>query len=276
VQQKDRLTVYRTDAVVASHGRLTLEQTPFDAADRVDVIVLPSSYRDASRRLIDLFLRAATPTSAYCWTDVAIPADPRHFDELLGLFELSPLNRGIIRLDFDEAATLFATISALGCPRGVEIGRFNGGSTFLLAVAVGAQGHVDSIDIAPQDDEALAVALTRANIRDRVDLLIADARTVAHGTRYDFAFIDGDHAYESARVDHNRWGGCVRPGGLVIHHDMSRSRPFASQLGDLARLRADILRLQGAQLELVREAGSLTIFRRTAAAWVPIERAVQD
>jgi predicted O-methyltransferase YrrM len=269
--RKDRLTVYRTETVVAPQGRVTLEETPFDAADTVEVIVLPSSYRRAAQGLLDLFVRAATPTSAYRWSDVAVPPDPQRFEDLFCLFELSPLNRGIVRLDFDEAATLFEMISGLGHAHGVEIGRFTGGSTFLLAVAVGADGQVDSIDIAPRDDDALAAALTRAHLRDRVNLMIADARTAAADERYDFAFIDGDHAYEAARLDHHRWGGCVRPGGLVIHHDMGSGRPFASQLGDLARLRSDILRQQRAQLELVRETGSLTIFRRTAAAWIPIE-----
>jgi predicted O-methyltransferase YrrM len=272
----ERLPVYTTEAIVDAHGHITFGPVPFGAAESVDVIVLPSVHRNAARGLLELLLRAANPTFTYRWADVAVPGNPRRFEDLLFLFELSPLNRGLVRLDLDEAAALFARVAALGDPHGVEIGRFTGGSTFLLAVAVGARGRLDSIDIAPRDDEALDAALVSAGIRDRVHLVVADAGSTDSETSYDFAFIDGDHTYDAARRDHNRCGRCVRSGGLIIHHDMSRSRPFASQLGDVARLRSDILRRQRAQLELVQETGSLTVFRRTAAAWTDLEAAAQD
>jgi predicted O-methyltransferase YrrM len=267
-------TVYRTEAIVGTDGHVSIGGVPFDAHQTVDVIVLPPAYRDRSQQLLDLVLRAAHPQIAYRFRDASVPAHPSGFEDLLFLFELSPLNRGLVRLDFDEALAVFTMVSVLDRPRGIEIGRFSGGSTFLLAVAVGPDGRVDSIDIAPQDDEALSAALTLANLHDRVELIVADAQThdagADAGQFYDFAFIDGDHSYEGARRDHNHWGARVRPGGLIIHHDMGRSRRFASQLHDLARLKDDICRMQHAELELVRETGSVAIFRRTSPVWTGI------
>jgi predicted O-methyltransferase YrrM len=266
-------TVHRASAVVDSRRRLTLDDMPFAADEPVDVIVVPAGLRAVIGRLLELFVRAAQPAVSYRWTDAVVPSTPRVFADLLFLFELSPLNRGLARMDIDEAAAVFESVAALPHAHGIEIGRFNGGSTFLLAAAVGAQGLVDTIDIAPHDDAGLAAALEQAGMRERVRLMVGDAGSVdtETDTPYDFAFIDGDHAYESARRDHNRWGRRVRTGGLIIHHDMAATRRFASQCGELARLRNDILRAQQSELQLLREIGSVTIFRRTAPTWTDVE-----
>jgi hypothetical protein len=62
----------------------------------------------------------------------------------------------------------------------------------------------------------------------------------------------------------------VKPGGLIIHHDMADSRPFSTQWNDLARLRNDILSKQGKELELMDEVGSLSIFKKRNCAWSDI------
>ncbi|NJL92897.1 MAG: class I SAM-dependent methyltransferase [Anaerolineae bacterium] len=152
----------------------------------------------------------------------------------------------------------------------MEIGRYYGASTLLLALAVGPRGQVTSIDIAPQGDEFLRAALHRYNLLDRVGLVVADANSVSLERALDFVFIDGDHSYTGARRDHNRWMPCLRPGGYLIHHDMAHTRPHATQWHSLARLRAEILDQQADQLELVREVGSLSVFRRLAADFVPL------
>jgi predicted O-methyltransferase YrrM len=152
----------------------------------------------------------------------------------------------------------------------VEIGRFNGGSTLMLAVAVGPNGKLLSIDIDPQDDSVLDCILQRARVRERVELMIADANKIQRNELYDFVFIDGDHSYEGAKRDHNKWGKHVKPGGFIIHHDMANGRRFATQWNELARLRADILQKQAAELALVEEAGSMAIFQKQNASWTEI------
>lgn len=42
---------------------------------------------------------------------------------------------------------------------------------------------------------------------------------------FDLVFIDGDHGYEGAKLDLERWGRRVRPGGLVLVHDATPRFP---------------------------------------------------
>lgn len=42
---------------------------------------------------------------------------------------------------------------------------------------------------------------------------------------FDFAFLDGDHSYESAQLDIDAWAGKVRQGGLLAGHDYSPLYP---------------------------------------------------
>ncbi len=51
-------------------------------------------------------------------------------------------------------------------------------------------------------------------------LIVADSRKVEPpSTTLEVLFIDGDHSYEGARADFDRWSAFVRPGGHVLLHD---------------------------------------------------------
>jgi predicted O-methyltransferase YrrM len=268
------LNIHQARASVGANGELILDGVPFPAGETVGVLVLPKVLTEPSRAFpgsaLELFLRTLTPASTYGWDKAQIPEAIERFEDAAFLFELSPLNRGIIRMDLDEAAAVFKAVSSMTNPRGIEIGRFNGGSTLLLAAAVGAGGHLISVDLDPRDDAGLSSALEKAGLRERVELITADASQIDIPSPLDFAFIDGDHSYEAAKRDHNMWGQRVRPGGLIIHHDMANTRHFATQWTDLARLRSDILECQRRELEIIQETGSVTIFRRTNHPWQPV------
>ncbi|MEM7145841.1 MAG: class I SAM-dependent methyltransferase [Verrucomicrobiota bacterium] len=49
---------------------------------------------------------------------------------------------------------------------------------------------------------------------------------------YDLIFIDGDHSYEGARADADRFAHLVRPGGRLLMHDHDRA-PVARVAGEL-------------------------------------------
>lgn len=222
------------------------------------------------RRHRELVARTLNRSDAFKWNDLDIPQKIEGFEDLSFLFWPCPLNRGVLRLDLDEAAALYKAVRSIPNACGAEIGRFKGGSTVMLALAIGPHGHLLSTDIAPQDDHALKDTLIQTNLLDRVDLLLADANKVEHDRSLDFVFIDGDHSYEGAKKDHNKWGSKVRPGGFIIHHDMGNGRPFSSQWQSLATLRSEIMGAQQDVLELTQEVGSMMIFRRRSSPWQPV------
>ena len=197
-----------------------------------------------------------------------LPPRIRRFEDVVGLFCLSPLNRGMIRQDLDEAAALFRLVSDLKAPSVLEIGRFLGGSTVLLAAAVGERGIVLSIDRSPVDDGALLRLLRDKDLDQRVILLTKDANEVECSQTFDVAFIDGDHSYQGVTRDLNRWGPKVR--GFIAFHDMAYARTKSTQLPGPAQLRAELLRQDPTTLALYREVGSLSIWRRTLAPWKQI------
>lgn len=217
-----------------------------------------------------LVARKLNQPQQFHWKIEQVPASPQQFEDLVFLFWSSPLNRGVARLDFDEAAALWKI--ARSCPSGkaMEVGRFNGGSSFLVATAMGENSHFLSIDLMPQNDETLKKMLGKAGLRERVELVVKDANLYQTDETFDFCFIDGDHSYDGAAKDHNKWGAKTRVGGYILHHDMSVARPLSTSRRALEQLRDDILRIQKDDIELVEEVGSLTIFRRKSTSWTPI------
>ena len=219
----------------------------------------------------DGMVRRLNTASLFSWDRFDSRRAPSKFEDLAGLFFCSPLNRGILRQDFDEAALLFKHVSRLDSPKGVEIGRFYGGSTVLLATAISSGGKLYSIDIAPKGgDKELSKVLLSLGFQQRVQLIVCDANKYELNERLDFAFIDGDHSYEGARLDHNKWGKLVKPGGLIIHHDMANARAHATQWNDLDELYKSILCQQKNCLQLVEAAGTMVVFMKPTELWIDL------
>jgi len=160
---------------------------------------------------------------------VVLPERIRGFEDLAFLFWTTPMNRGVLRQDFDEAATLYGLIKSTGARRCIEIGRYAGGSTVMIASALAQNdGKLTSIDIAPRDDQRLRAALEKLDLMKHVELIEADANSLAFDEPLDLVFIDGDHSYEGARLDHLKWGKLVCVGGHIVHHDMGYPRQAES------------------------------------------------
>ncbi|MDB4790213.1 class I SAM-dependent methyltransferase [Akkermansiaceae bacterium] len=219
----------------------------------------------------DGIVRRQNEASQFNWEQFNADAKPARFEDLTGLFFCSPLTRGILRQDIDEAALIFKTVSAISSAKGVEIGRYYGGSTVLCATAIGDTGKLYSIDVSPKNNDLeLIKVLQKLGFQDRVSLIVDDANNVNIAEELDFVLIDGDHSYEGARLDHNRWGERLKSGGFLIHHDMACTRPYSVQWSDLKELYQDIQKTQENCLKIVGQAGSMVVFLKTSETWINV------
>jgi predicted O-methyltransferase YrrM len=207
------------------------------------------------------------------------PEAIRGFEDLSFLFTSSQANFGLCLLAFDEAAYLYRIAKSVAAGRLVEIGRFKGGGTLLLASAMGRDAVLDSFDIhaitsvydgragarsmaGTELDAELRAALQRFGVSDRVRLHVADStRAPAEPGSCDLVFVDGDHSYDGARRDYEHWRPALRPGGHLLFHDAAETRPFSSASPDVVRLIAELER-DDAGLRKVEAVGTLVHFQR--------------
>jgi predicted O-methyltransferase YrrM len=203
----------------------------------------------------------------------AIPEHPKSFEQLAFLFASSQLNHRIALLTFEEAAYLYGLARDLENASIAEIGRFKGGSTFLLAAAVGPGSRIYSYDIhAPLFDwpsgdaldRDLREGLRRAGIEERVEIHVADSKTVEPPAEpCAIVFIDGDHSYDGARADYENWRGSVAPGGHLLLHDAVPAGTFGIFRTEVAQLAGEIERDDSSFFRRVGSGGSIADFVRT-------------
>jgi predicted O-methyltransferase YrrM len=169
------------------------------------------------------------------------------FEDLAFLFSSNQLSHGIASLQLDEAALLFRLARRVSPGAAVaEIGRFKGGSTLLLASALPDGAELWSYDLhvalrpdmtGAQLDAELERALERFGLRDRVHLVVADSRTAEPPPRApEVVFVDGDHSYEGARADYERWRELVAPDGHLLFHDAVDVGGYGNHYPGVARL----------------------------------------
>ena len=190
------------------------------------------------------------------------------FEDLAFLFSSTILAHGIASLRLDEAAYLYRVVRDLKPRTVVEIGRFRGGSTFLIAAALG-DGIVHSYDLDTRDghsgaelDGHLVAALQRFGLSDRAHLHVADSRSAdPPASEIDLLFIDGDHREEGVRADFDRWSPLLSARGHVIFHDAVDAPDFVPPYEPGA---ARVVARLGNGFERRAGAGSLAHFVRSA------------
>jgi len=202
------------------------------------------------------------------------------FEDLAFLFSSNNFNFGLALLSFDEAAYLFSLTRELGPATIVEIGRYKGGSTVLLAAAMDSESHLYSYDLhvklqyevsGGELDAETVAALARYGLAERVHLIVADSTTASPPAQQcDLVFVDGDHTYSGVRGDYENWRPFVRPGGHLLFQDAAALRLFTSWEEGVARLVAEIESEDGDYFERRATVGSTVHFVRTdaAAPWV--------
>jgi predicted O-methyltransferase YrrM len=109
-----------------------------------------------------------------------------------------------------------------------EIGAAGGGTTFLLAQAAAQSAQIITLDLEFTPARKAAVS-SFASAGQKIICLQEDShsqetvrklRECLAGESLDLLYIDGDHSYEGVRADFNLYSPLVRPGGIIIFHDI--------------------------------------------------------
>lgn len=109
-----------------------------------------------------------------------------------------------------------------------EIGTASGGTLFLLTQVCRPDALLLSIDLGLSFERRLVHARFAGrgqqivSIRgdSRTPQTLARVRSLLRGHRLDLLFIDGDHSYEGVKSDFANYSPLVRPGGLIVLHDI--------------------------------------------------------
>jgi len=125
-----------------------------------------------------------------------------------------------------EGRVLRQLTEAMGAKRVVEIGTSSGYSTIWLALAVRSTGgKVYTHEIDPKMIRIAAANFKKAGVDDLISIIEGDAHETVkqHKEPIDLVFLDAD---KKGYVDYlQKLLPLVRPGGLILGHDMHRPMP---------------------------------------------------
>lgn len=219
------------------------------------------------RRFITELVIADRERRGSNFSDVARwPEGIEGFEDLAFLFSSTVLSHGIASLAFDEAAYLYSLVRRAQPSTVVELGRYRGGSTLLIASALD-RGVVHSYDLATRQgrpgeelDRQLTEALDRYGLAERVRLHVADSRTAEPPHEViDVLFVDGDHSEEGVRADFAHWSPRLSPQGDVLFHDAVAAADFSPRhAAGPARVAAEL----AGNFEQLPGAGTIAHYRR--------------
>jgi predicted O-methyltransferase YrrM len=119
-----------------------------------------------------------------------------------------------------------------GARRVLEIGTLGGYSTICLARAVGPEGSVVTLEFEPRHAEVAAANLRRADVADRVEIIVgaALASLPELTAGFDFVFIDADKENNSAYV---QWAiELGHPGTVIVVDNVIRNGRVLSPAAD--------------------------------------------
>ena len=131
----------------------------------------------------------------------------------------SELPREFFRLCPWELEYLF-TVACHARKGIVETGRFNGGSSLVMACAA-PDLPIHSIDIAPQDDALLKHLFAQIGVGQNVDLIVGDSQKTKYPQigEAGLLFVDGDHSYAGCTNDLSNWYDHLLPNSHILVHD---------------------------------------------------------
>lgn len=178
----------------------------------------------APKRLLSLYLRVKMLRQARRLVSVRGASEEPSvwIDELLGSYFFRPLQRRA------EILRLTELVRELRPEAVCEIGAAGGGTAFLFAHAAADDATVVSVDLSFERARRRAVGLFARKGQRLVcvqgdsheESTLASVRASLRGRPLDLLYLDGDHSFEGVAADFKLYTPLVRPGGLVVLHDI--------------------------------------------------------
>jgi caffeoyl-CoA O-methyltransferase len=156
------------------------------------------------------------------------PSLPKDAREKQALAALEEMTRGqwYLNVTTREGRVLRQLTEAVGAKRVVEIGTSSGYSTIWLALGARASGgHVFTHEIDPEKVKLARENFKKAGVDDVITIIEGDAHETIkqHKEPIDVVFLDAE---KKGYVDYlQKLLPLVRPGGLILGHDMHRPMP---------------------------------------------------
>jgi caffeoyl-CoA O-methyltransferase len=156
------------------------------------------------------------------------PSLPKDAREKQALAALEEMTRGqwYLNVTTREGRVLRQLTEAVGAKRVVEIGTSSGYSTIWLALGARASGgHVFTHEIDPEKVKLARENFKKAGVDDVITIIEGDAHETIkqHKEPIDVVFLDAD---KQGYIDYlQKLLPLVRPGGLILGHDMHRPMP---------------------------------------------------
>ena len=203
-----------------------------------------------------------TPRRASGWANVSAMSgpDPQSVDEMFNdllhtedealiATRASTKSAGMPPIEVSaQHGRLLALLARMsGARRVLEIGTLAGYSTINLARAVGADGHVVSLEFDPRHAEVARANLAHAGVADRVEVIVGsalDTLATLEGP-FDLVFIDAD---KENNVSYVEWAIRLgRPGTVIVVDNVTRMGRVFAPAGDDVQARAvrDMLAMMG-------------------------------
>jgi predicted O-methyltransferase YrrM len=151
------------------------------------------------------------------------------------LFQFSGSSLRPLQIE-DELAWLVQQVRTLKPKTVLEIGTAQGGTLFLWTRLAQPDAIIVSIDLPggkfgggynprrasvyrrfPRGHQKLHLLRENSHVTSTRE----KARALFAGNPVDFLFIDGDHTYEGVKKDWEMYSPLVRPGGLIVFHDIA-------------------------------------------------------
>jgi caffeoyl-CoA O-methyltransferase len=161
-------------------------------------------------------------------TEFDSPPVARNEQEKRALAVLDEMSQGrwYLNVTTREGRLLRQLAEAAGAKRVVEIGTSSGYSTIWLALAVQSTGgKVLTHEIDPEMIKIASANFKKAGVDDLITIIEGDAHETVkqHEEPIDVLFLDAD---KKGYIDYlEKLLPLVRPGGLILGHDMHRPRP---------------------------------------------------